>query len=241
MAYPDIDLYVDGQWRQAAGRPVINPADETRARHRAAATTPISTTRSPPPRQGFKVWRKHLAGQARRDHPQGRQPHPRARRGDGGRHDAGAGQADRAGAARNPARLPTSSNGTPPRAAASYGRIIPSEPGMRHTVLRQPIGAGRRVLAVEFPDELAGPQGRRRAVGRLLDHPEGVGGDARPARCNWCAPSTMRACRPACSTWCSAIPPRSPSYLIPHPSSGSSPSPARSRSASSWPRWRAST
>ena len=38
-----------------------------------------------------------------------------------------------------------------------YGRIIPSEPGMRHSVLRQPIGVGRRVLAVELPDRARPP------------------------------------------------------------------------------------
>src|SRR5437868_10442971 len=29
MAYPDIELYVDGQWRRASGTPIINPADES--------------------------------------------------------------------------------------------------------------------------------------------------------------------------------------------------------------------
>jgi hypothetical protein len=29
MAYPHIELYIDGRWRTAPGAPIINPADET--------------------------------------------------------------------------------------------------------------------------------------------------------------------------------------------------------------------
>ena len=92
----------------------------------------------------------------------------------------------------------------------TYGRIIPSEPGMRHTVLRQPIGPVAAFSPWNFPGQLAVAQGRRRAVGRLLDHPEGLRGDARRRLPAGALPSSMPACRPACSTCCSAIRPRSP-------------------------------
>ena len=46
-----------------------------------------------------------LASQARANHPEGCQPHSRTRERHGGGNDAGAGQTDRAGPARNPARL----------------------------------------------------------------------------------------------------------------------------------------
>jgi hypothetical protein len=31
--YPNIELYIDGRWKQAGGQPVLNPADETVSRH----------------------------------------------------------------------------------------------------------------------------------------------------------------------------------------------------------------
>ena len=88
---------------------------------------------------------------------------------------------------------------------------------MRHTVLRQPIGAGRGVLALEFPDELAVAQGRRRAVGRLLDHPQGVGGDAgrrRAAR----ARLPDAGLPPGVLNLVFGEPSKISEYLIPHPS-----------------------
>ena len=36
--YPDPKLYIAGEWRQADGQPVINPADES-PRHRATRDT----------------------------------------------------------------------------------------------------------------------------------------------------------------------------------------------------------
>ena len=65
----------------------------------------------------------------------------------------------------------------------SYGRIVPGR-GQGRAPARG-AGAGRRgrgVHAVEFPGADAGPQDRRRARGRLLAHPQGVGRDARRLR-----------------------------------------------------------
>ena len=35
--YPDLKLYIAGEWRQADGQPVINPADESTLATRSAA------------------------------------------------------------------------------------------------------------------------------------------------------------------------------------------------------------
>ena len=69
-----------------------------------------------------------------------------------------------------------------------------AQKGVRQT---RGAGAGRRgrgVHAVEFPDADAGAQDRRRARGRLLDHPQGLGGDAGRLRR---AGALLRRCRPA--------------------------------------------
>ena len=87
----------------------------------------------------------------------------------------------------------------------TYGRVIPGrQKGVRQLVVA---GAGRRrcgVHAVEFPDADAGAQDRRRARGRLLDHHQGVGGDAGRLRRAGANASPTPACRRACSISCSA-------------------------------------
>ncbi len=59
-----------------------------------------------------------------------------------------------------------------------YGRVIPAEPGMRHTVLRQPIGP----VAAFSPWNFRCPPHHGkwgRALRRLLHHPEGLRRDPR--------------------------------------------------------------
>jgi succinate-semialdehyde dehydrogenase/glutarate-semialdehyde dehydrogenase len=54
--YPDLKLYVDGEWRRADGQPVINPADQS-----VLGTVP-HTTRADldavfaAAGRGFKIW-----------------------------------------------------------------------------------------------------------------------------------------------------------------------------------------
>ena len=100
-------------------------------------------------------------------------------------------------------------------AVRTYGRVIPSAPGVKLHRAPPADRAGGRVLAVELPDEPAGPQGGRRPGLGLLDHPEGGRGD--PGRCASTSPrpSTTSACRRGCSTWCSGSRPTSRQYLIP--------------------------
>src|SRR5262249_11740960 len=54
--YPDLQLYIGGEWRSADGQPVLNPADDT-----VLATVPHATRRDlddalEAAGKGFKVW-----------------------------------------------------------------------------------------------------------------------------------------------------------------------------------------
>jgi succinate-semialdehyde dehydrogenase / glutarate-semialdehyde dehydrogenase len=148
--YPEIELYIDGRWKRADGVPVINPADETTLGTVPTATRADLDDALDAAERGFAVWRR--TAPARRAQiilkaaalirervdemaiamtlEQGK-PIEQAKleilRGcDIIEWDATEGQ-----------RL--------------YGRVIPSEPGMRHTVLRQPIGPVAAFSPWNFP------------------------------------------------------------------------------------------
>ena len=76
-----------------------------------------------------------------------------------------------------------------------YGRVIPGEEGMRHTVFASAHRRGRSLLAVELSDEFSCAQGGRRAVVGLLDHSEGLRRDA-------CRSGPTRSCLPRCWAAC---------------------------------------
>ncbi len=208
--YPDLKLYIGGEWKHADGAPVINPADES-----VLGTVPHASRSDlddalAAAEHGFKLWSRTApvkrteiilkAAQIIRTRVEEmavamtlEQGKPIAQ--------------SRLEILRGCEILEWDAQ----EGRRVYGRIIPGEPGMRHSVLRQPIGVGRRLLAVEFSHELAGPQGRRRTVGGLLDHPEGVGGNPRR---RGAAGAGFRRCRTA--SWraepgCSACRRRSPS------------------------------
>jgi succinate-semialdehyde dehydrogenase/glutarate-semialdehyde dehydrogenase len=123
--YPDLKLYVAGEWRRADGQPVINPADES-----VLGTVPHATRADlddalAAAERGFKVWSRTSPAKRAEDmaiamtleqgKPIGQSRLEILRGCDIIEWDAQEGR-----------RI--------------YGRIIPSEPGMRHSVLRQPIG-----------------------------------------------------------------------------------------------------
>jgi succinate-semialdehyde dehydrogenase/glutarate-semialdehyde dehydrogenase len=148
--YPDLQLFIGGEWKSADGQPVLNPADEsvlgivphaTRADLNAAlaaAESGLRTWRNTSPAKRCDIILK-AAGLARQrveemavamTLEQGK-PIAQSRleilRGcDIIEWDATEGR-----------RL--------------YGRVIPSEPGMRHTVLRQPIGVVAAFSPWNFP------------------------------------------------------------------------------------------
>src|SRR6202008_1729912 len=148
--YPDIELYIDGRWKRASGQPVINPADES-----VLGTVPTATIADlddalAAAEKSFAIWRKT----------------PPAKRA----------QVILKAAALIRERVDqmavamTLEQGKPieqarleilrgcdiiERDAAEglrlYGRVIPAEPGMRHTVLRQPIGPVAAFSPWNFP------------------------------------------------------------------------------------------
>jgi succinate-semialdehyde dehydrogenase / glutarate-semialdehyde dehydrogenase len=148
--YPEIELYIDGRWKRCNGQPIINPADETTLGTVPTATRADLDDALDAAERGFAIWRKTAplkraqiilkAAALIRDRvdemavamtlEQGK-PLEQAKleilRGcDIIEWDATEGQ-----------RL--------------YGRVIPSEPGMRHTVLRQPIGPVAAFSPWNFP------------------------------------------------------------------------------------------
>src|SRR5215468_8134936 len=148
--YPSIELYIDGRWKRASGQPIINPADES-----VLGTVPTATIADlddalAAAEKGFAAWRKTS-------------PAKRA-------------QIILKAASLIRERVNemavamTLEQGKPIEQAQleilrgcdiiewdateglrMYGRVIPSEDGMRHTVLRQPIGPVAAFSPWNFP------------------------------------------------------------------------------------------
>jgi succinate-semialdehyde dehydrogenase / glutarate-semialdehyde dehydrogenase len=148
--YPELNLYVGGEWRTRAGQPVINPADESvvgTVPHAIKADLDDALVAA---EKGFKVWSRTS-------------PAKRAE------IILKAAQIMR-GRVEEMAVAMTLEQGKPiaqsrleilrgceiiewdaQEGRRAYGRVIPSEPGMRHTVLRQPIGPVAAFSPWNFP------------------------------------------------------------------------------------------
>jgi succinate-semialdehyde dehydrogenase / glutarate-semialdehyde dehydrogenase len=148
--YPQLKLYIGGEWKTASGAPVINPADES-----VLGTVPHATHADlddalAAAEQGFRVWSRTA-------------PSKRAE------IILKAAQIMR-GRAEEMAVAMTLEQGKPiaqsrleilrgceiiewdaQEGRRIYGRIIPSERGMRHSVLRQPIGVVAAFSPWNFP------------------------------------------------------------------------------------------
>ncbi|OAF20031.1 NAD-dependent succinate-semialdehyde dehydrogenase [Bradyrhizobium neotropicale] len=148
--YPLIELYIDGQWKRASGQTIINPADES-----VLGTVPTATRSDlddalAAAGKGFAIWR-------------GTAPAKRAQ------IILKAASLIRERVDQMAAAM-TLEQGKPIEQARLeilrgcdiiewdateglrlYGRVIPSEPGMRHTVLRQPIGPVAAFSPWNFP------------------------------------------------------------------------------------------
>lgn len=148
--YPEIQLYIGGRWKSASGQPVINPADETEIGVVPHATRQDLDDALEAAEKGFRLWR-------------GTPPAERTR------IIMKAAQIIRE-RADEMARAMTLEQGKPFDQARLeiirgceiiewdanegrriYGRVIPSEDGMRHTVLRQPIGVVAAFSPWNFP------------------------------------------------------------------------------------------
>lgn len=149
-SYPEIRMLIGGAWRTAPGRPILNPSDET-----VLGTVPVAGTADlddalAAAAKGQQIWRRTAPAQRaeimlraielvrERVAPiaaaiameQGKtlvQARAEVLRGcDLIRWDANEGK-----------RL--------------YGRVVPAEPGMRHTVVREPIGVVAAFTPWNFP------------------------------------------------------------------------------------------
>ncbi|HEY6254369.1 MAG TPA: NAD-dependent succinate-semialdehyde dehydrogenase [Xanthobacteraceae bacterium] len=149
-SYPDLQLFIGGEWKTADGQPVLNPADES-----VLATVPHATRADldaalNAAESGFNIWRRTSA----------------AKRAD---IILKAAQLCRARVEEMAVAM-TLEQGKPiaqsrleilrgcdiiewdaTEGRRVYGRVIPSEQGMRHTVLRQPIGVVAAFSPWNFP------------------------------------------------------------------------------------------
>jgi succinate-semialdehyde dehydrogenase / glutarate-semialdehyde dehydrogenase len=148
--YPELKLYVGGEWRRRDGAPVLNPADES-----VIGTVPHATRGDlddalNAAEEGFRVWRNtspakraaiiQRAAQICRDRAD----------------EDGIAITLEQGKPLAQARLEII-RGTDildwdaTEGRRVYGRVIPSEPGMRNIVLRQPIGVVAAFSPWNFP------------------------------------------------------------------------------------------
>ncbi len=175
--YPDIELYIDGRWKRASGQPVINPADES-----VLGTVPTATTADlddalAAAERGFTVWRR--TSPAKRSQIILKAASLIRERID----DMATAMTLEQGKPIDQARLEILRGcdileWDATEGQRLYGRVIPSEPGMRHTVLRQPIGPVAAFSPWNFPMSSPSRKVGRRAVVRLLDRPQGLGRNA---------------------------------------------------------------
>ncbi|RTL67868.1 MAG: NAD-dependent succinate-semialdehyde dehydrogenase [Hyphomicrobiales bacterium] len=148
--YPELKLLIGGEWRTRAGTPVLNPADESVIGEVPHATRKDLEDAVEATEKGFRVWRKTspakraeiilkaaalmrerveelaVAMTLEQGKPIGQSRLEVQRAADIIEWDANEGR-------------------------RVYGRVIPSEPGMRHTVLRQPIGPVAAFSPWNFP------------------------------------------------------------------------------------------
>ena len=150
IAYPNIKLLIGGEWIAREGAPVINPADESvlgTVPHATAADLDAALAAA---EEGFKLWRRTSP----------------AKRAEVILRAVGIMR----GRVEEMAVAMTLEQGKPigqsrleimrgcdilewdaQEGRRLYGRVIPSEPGMRHVVLRQPIGVVAAFSPWNFP------------------------------------------------------------------------------------------
>lgn len=150
MAYPEIELYVDGQWRRASGAPIVNPADES-----VIGTVPHATRADlddalDAAQRGFHVWRK-TAPNARAQIILKAAALIRSRV-----DEMATAMTLEQGKPLEQARLEILRGAEiiewdATEGMRMYGRVIPAGPGLQHTVYRQPIGPVAAFSPWNFP------------------------------------------------------------------------------------------
>ena len=149
-SYPDIKMLIGGEWRSAPGTPIVNPSDETTIgtvpTARAADLDDVLAAAE----RGFRVWR-------------GTPPAQRAEimlraiallkeRVDAIAYAISLEQGKtlaqaRAEVLRGCDLMTWDAN----EGKRLYGRVIPAAPGMRHTVVREPVGVIAAFTPWNFP------------------------------------------------------------------------------------------
>jgi succinate-semialdehyde dehydrogenase/glutarate-semialdehyde dehydrogenase len=149
-SYPELKLYVGGEWRSRDGAPVINPVDESILGTVPHATRADLDDALAAAEKGFKVWRN--TSPAKRAEIIQRAAQICRDRAD---EDAVAMTLEQ-GKPLGQAKLEILRgcdiidwDATEGRRV--YGRVIPGEPGMRNIVLRQPIGVVAAFSPWNFP------------------------------------------------------------------------------------------
>ena len=148
--YPELKLYIAGEWRCGEGQPVINPADETVLGTLPHATHSDLDDALAAAEQGFKVWsRTSPAKRAQIILEAVRLMRERV-------EEMAIAMTLEQGKPIQQSRLEIIRGceiieWDTQEGRRIYGRIIPSEPGMRHSVLRQPIGVVAAFSPWNFP------------------------------------------------------------------------------------------
>ncbi|MGD9805055.1 MAG: NAD-dependent succinate-semialdehyde dehydrogenase [Hyphomicrobiaceae bacterium] len=137
--YPDVKLFIDGHWKSADGQPVVNPADEA-----VLGTVPHATKADlddalAAAERGFKIWSR--TAPAKRAEIMMKAAQNLRSRAD----EIAVSITLEQGKILAHAKLEVQRaceiiEWDAQECRRVYGRIIPSEPGMRHSVLRQPAG-----------------------------------------------------------------------------------------------------
>ncbi len=148
--YPDIELYIDGRWKRADGHPILNPADESvigTVPHAAMADLDDALAAA---ERGYRVWKN--TAPARRAQIILKAASLIRERVD----EMAVAMTLEQGKPIDQARLEILRGcdiieWDATEGLRIYGRVIPSEPGMRHTVLRQPIGPVAAFSPWNFP------------------------------------------------------------------------------------------
>jgi succinate-semialdehyde dehydrogenase/glutarate-semialdehyde dehydrogenase len=148
--YPDIEMYIDGHWKYASGQPIINPADES-----VLGTVPTASIADlddalAAAEKGFAVWRNTSpAKRAQIILKAATLIRERV-------NEMAVAMTLEQGKPIEQARLEILRGcdiieWDATEGLRLYGRVIPSEPGMRHTVLRQPVGPVAAFSPWNFP------------------------------------------------------------------------------------------
>jgi succinate-semialdehyde dehydrogenase/glutarate-semialdehyde dehydrogenase len=149
-SYPELKLYIGGEWKTADGAPVINPHDES-----VLGTVPHATRQDldnalAAAEHGFKVWsRTSPAKRAETIFAATKLMRERI-------EEMAYAMTVEQGKPIGQSRLEILRGceimeWDAQEGRRVYGRIIPSEPGMRHSVLRQPIGVVAAFSPWNFP------------------------------------------------------------------------------------------